>query len=291
MYLWRRLAAPKWLFENENTLRLRAGRSLVVVERPGRKAAALELVCRSEQEARQFARDFGGTVERLPGDWLTRYARAQRRPPLRIGRRLVIANVEGTMPPRRTPHGGAFHLVIPAGAAFGTGEHATTAMSLRLLERITRPLKGEWSFADLGTGSGILAIAARCFGASHVVGVDNDPQAIATARANARFNHISRAQFQIADVRRWRPKRKIHVVGANLYSELLIETLPRLCLYLAANGWIILSGIMRTQERDVVRALRTNGIRVQEIRRRGKWIAILARSGQRDGEREFQKPS
>jgi ribosomal protein L11 methyltransferase len=291
MYLWRRLATPRWLLDYEKTVRARAGRRLVLVERPGRKAVALELVCRSEREARRFAHDFGGRIETLPGDWLTRYTRAERRPPLCIGRRLLIGNAESTVPSRRSPRGGASHLVIPAGVAFGTGEHATTAMSLRLLEGITRSLKGEWSFADLGTGSGILALAARCFGASHVVGVDNDPRAISTARANARRNGVSRARFQIADVRRWRPARKIEVVGANLYSELLIEALPRLSRYLAANGRVILSGIMRTQEKEVLKALKANGIRVREIRRRGKWIAILAGSGPREGKAGSQKPS
>lgn len=279
-------------------LRLRAGRRLVVVERPGRKAAALEVVCRSKKGARHLTRDFGGKFEKLPGDWLNIYTRAQERPPLRIGRRLIITTGGGTST-SRSSHGGASHLVIPAGAAFGTGEHATTAMSLRLLERITRRLKGDWSFADLGTGSGILALAARGFGATRVVGVDYDATAISTARANARFNGIPRTEFQIADVRRWRPKRKVTVVGANLYSELLIETLPRLSRYLAANGWIILSGILRTQEREVVKALGANGIQVQEIRRRGKWIALSgirptarARSSQASQKRSApQKPS
>ncbi len=255
-------------------LRLRAGPGLVVVEWPGRKAAALELICRSAKEAGQLVRDFGGRIEKLPADWLTLYTRAQKRPPLRIGRRLIITNGGGTLAPRLSPRRTAAHLVIPAGAAFGTGEHATTAMSLRLLERITRRLKGDWLFADLGTGSGILALAARSFGATRAVGVDHDATAISTARANARFNRITRTEFKIADVRCWRPERKMNVVGANLYSELLIETLPQVRRYLAPGGWLIASGIMRTQEAGVMGALRSHGIQIQEIRRRGKWIAL-----------------
>jgi ribosomal protein L11 methyltransferase len=267
MYLWRKLATPKWLGSCEEKLHARAGQRLVVVERPGRKSVALEVVCPSGREARRLARDFGGRVETIPRDWRMRFARAQKRPPLRIGRRLLIGSV-------RSPRGGAANLVIPAGAAFGTGEHATTAMTLRILERITRPLKGHWSFADLGTGSGILALAARAFGAKTVVGIDNDPRAIFTARANARLNRVSRARFQTGDVRRWQPKGRIEVVAANLYSELLIETLPQLTRYLAAPGWIVASGIMRSQEREVLKALRVNGIQVLEVRRRGKWIAL-----------------
>src|SRR5207244_8027136 len=81
-------------------------------------------------------------------------------------------------------------LVIPASAAFGTGEHATTAMSLRLLERVTRKWKDGWSLGDLGTGSGILALAAKRFGAGRVVGIDIDPTAISMAESNARLNKV-----------------------------------------------------------------------------------------------------
>ena len=272
MYLWRKLATPRWLWGSEEKLRACAGQRLVVVERPGHKAAALEVVCPSGKEARRLARDFGGRIEKIPGDWRTRYARAQKRPPLRIGRRLLVTSVT-------LPRPAVAQLVIPAGMAFGTGEHATTAMSLRLLERITRSFKEQWVFADLGAGSGILALAARFFGAKSVVGVDNDPRALSTARANARFNRVTRTSFQMADVRQWRPRGRIEVVAANLYSELLIETLPRLSRYLAAPGWIIASGIMRSQEREVVRVLKANGFQVEEIRRRGKWIALAAVRG------------
>jgi ribosomal protein L11 methyltransferase len=269
MYLWRKLATPKWLWSSEEKLCARAGRRLVVVDRPGRESLALEVVCQSGREARQFARDFGGKSEKIPPDWRTRYTRAQRRPPMRIGRRLLIANA-------RAARTGVAQLVIPAGVAFGTGEHATTAMSLRLLERVTRPLKDRWSFVDLGTGSGILALAARSFGAKAVVGIDHDPHAVSTARANARRNRSTQTRFQLADVRLWQPRGRIEVVAANLYSELLIETLPRVARYLASPGWIIASGIMRSQEREVLRALKASIFEVKEIRRRGQWIALSA---------------
>ncbi len=150
---------------------------------------------------------------------------------------------------RKSGHKGPSHLVIPAGAAFGTGNHATTAMSLRLLEEGSRKLKPGWSLVDLGTGSGILALAAKCFGAQRVIAMDNDAQAIATARENARMNRIDDVSFRIGDVRRWRSAHKVDIVTANLFSELLIEILPRLKRSLKHNGRMILSGVLRTQER------------------------------------------
>ena len=92
--------------------------------------------------------------------------------------------------------------------AFGTGEHATTGMSLRLLEQLTRRWNPGWSLTDLGTGSGILALAAKCFGAGRVIGIDNDPAAISMAKSNARLNKIRGATFQLADVRKWKPAQK-----------------------------------------------------------------------------------
>jgi len=123
---------------------------------------------------------------------------------------------------------------------------------------------------DLGTGSGILALAAVRFGARRVIAIDHDPVAIATARANARRNKIDNIVFRVANLRRCKFPRKIDIVTANLFSELLIEILPRL----KRAQWLILSGILREQEARLVRALKRNEIAIVETRRRGKWIAI-----------------
>jgi ribosomal protein L11 methyltransferase len=126
---------------------------------------------------------------------------------------------------------------------------------------------------DLGTGSGILALAAARFGAKRVIAIDDDPVAIATARANARRNKINNIDFRVADVRRWKFPKQIDIITANLFSELLIEILPKI----KRTQRLILSGILREQETRLVRALKRNGIVIVEMRRRGKWIAILAR--------------
>lgn len=270
MFLWQKLAAADWVRRNEADVRARVGTRLALIERSGRSMIALETVCQSQPEARELMKAFGGQIKELRKDWLVAYARAQRRRPLRVGKRLVVM----AEAPKKS--GIVPQLIIPAGAAFGTGEHVTTAMSLRLLERITRRLAIDWTLADLGTGSGILAIAARSFGARHVIGIDNDPIAISTAQENARMNRVSDVQFEVADVLTWRPRQKVTVITANLFSELLIEVLPKLTRYLAAPGWLIASGIMRSQETSVMRALRQNGMALTEVRRRGKWIALAA---------------
>ena len=146
-------------------------------------------------------------------------------------------------------------------------------MSLRFLEQLTRCWNRGWSLVDLGTGSGILALAAKRFGAGRVTGIDNDPLAISAAKSNARLNKIRGARFQLCDVRKWNSARKTDVITANLYSDLLIEILPKLW----ASEWLIISGILRSQQDELVRALKRNHYDIISMKRRGKWMAILAR--------------
>ena len=145
-------------------------------------------------------------------------------------------------------------------------------MSLRFLEQLTRRWNPGWSLVDLGTGSGILALAAKCLGAGRVIGIDNDPAAISMAKSNARLNKIRGATFQFGDVHRWNPAQKTDVITANLYSDLLIEILPKL----RGGGWLILSGILRNQKHEFVRALQRNHLDIVNMKRRGKWMAFLA---------------
>jgi ribosomal protein L11 methyltransferase len=283
MYLWRKSFAPRWFAASQSALQATVAERLVVIERPGRKRLQVEICCYSAQKARRLVKKFGGHVEKLPNDWLEGFARTQSKS-IRIGKRLVISRS------RRDREANSFpcSLVIPAAAAFGTGDHATTAMSLRLLEEVSRKMKHGWSLVDFGTGSGILALAAKCFGARRVIGLDNDARAIATARENARMNKIDNVDFQVADVRRWKSSAKfalsatarVDIVTANLFSELLIEILPKLKAVLKRDGRMILSGVLRKQERELRHALRLHKIDIAEVRRRGKWIATLAnRSG------------
>jgi ribosomal protein L11 methyltransferase len=290
MLLWSKLAEPRWIEANEQAAREYAGNDLTIIERHGHKRSRLEVACKSKQQAQALIKNLGGRIEKLPRGWAKQLLRNQRVKPLKIGMRLVIdrspfsrsGGFQTAGAIWRSPFLGPagkrpVHLVIPAGAAFGTGEHATTAMSLRLFERITRDLEPGWSVADLGTGSGVFALASKCFGAARVVAIDIDPVAISTARANARLNKLGGIDFRVADVRKWRATGKLDIIIANLFSELLIEILPSLRAKLRRDGWLILSGVLRSQERELICALRLNRIDIVRVRRRGKWIATLCR--------------
>jgi ribosomal protein L11 methyltransferase len=251
---------------------------LAIIEEAGRKRLELQVASPSRTELQRLAKQFGGRILKLPDNWLKRFSREHQTEPIKIGKRLVIANVGRTSVARvRAKEGesrpkGPSHIVIPAGTAFGTGEHVTTAMSLRLLEKLTRRWKPGWSIVDLGTGTGIIALAATRLGATRVIGIDNDPGAIATAKENARLNKIRAVQFHAEDVRRYKLPRRTDIITANLFSELLVEILPKL----KATRRMILSGILRNQERDVTCAFRQQKIGIIQARRRGKWVAILA---------------
>ena len=294
MYLWRRTAEIRWLKTHEDLLQAHVHGQLVIVRRPERKRLELEIVCRSRSDSSALLTDFGGRIEALPRNWLERFARGDAKR-IKIGKRLMVVRSNNELRrcsvrcPQRSSHHrarpaalrtahptagdiNAALLVIPASLAFGTGEHATTAMTLRFLEQLTRSWKRGWSLVDLGTGSGILALAAKRFGAGLVIGIDNDPAAISMAKSNARLNKIHGATFQLGDVHRWNPAQKTDVITANLYSDLLIEILPKL----RGGGWLILSGILRNQKHEFVRALQRNHLDVVDMKRRGKRMAFLA---------------
>jgi ribosomal protein L11 methyltransferase len=277
MYLWRKVAAPPWLNAHEARLQTRSRGQLAIIAKPGAKRLQAEVACGSRAQAQHLLRDFGGRIEKLPRNWVRRFARQARIEPLKIGKRLVVVSSRscGVRPARCAGAlGKAPLLVIPTGPAFGTGNHPTTAMSLRLLEQITRGWKPGWSLVDLGTGSGILALAAKRFGAKRVLAVDLDPTAISTAKTNARLNKIDKVDFQLGDVRRWKPARKIGIVTANLFSEILIRIMPKL----KRSNWLILSGVLRAQEKEFLRTLRRSKIDIVHVRRRGKWVAVLAKT-------------
>jgi ribosomal protein L11 methyltransferase len=269
MYIWRKRVGKPWFGKRGADLNSRFANSLAIVERPGTERALLQISCRTARQASELIREFGGSVEKLRADWLQDFTKRTQAKPLRIGSRLLVLRTAAK------PSAITRAIVIPAEAAFGTGEHATTAMCLRLLERITRQIAPGWKMLDAGTGSGILAIAGSCFGAKNVMAIDSDPLALTTAKRNARANRIRNIEFVLADVLKSKVRGKFDIITANLFSDILIEALPTWSRHLKPGGSLILSGILRSQERAVATALRRNGFAVQTVQRRGRWSALL----------------
>ncbi len=273
--IWQKRAGAAWFDRNQSALNALTRGRHAIIERAGRKQPLVEMFCSTRGAANALVAALGGSITRgrKPFNWVAPIR------PLLVGSRLMIVDTEASglpLPPRKV-------LVIPAGLAFGTGDHATTAMCLRILERISRSAPNEWRFLDLGTGTGILALAAHGFGASDVVGVDNDPLAVRTAKENARRNRISGAQFLMAGALRPHVESTFDVIAANIFSELIVEGLSTWKKYLRIGGRLILSGILRDQLQDVTAAIDACGLQLDEVKRRGKWIAILATRGTQKG--------
>lgn len=285
-YIWRKQGSHAWLRANEAELLVRFGQRVAFIELAGKRQTTVEISCATSRQAFEVVKIFGGKFQRVP-----KTIQVPPPKPLRVGPRLVINNVGGASVPRRrkaarreSGRRGPSHivsrrLIIPALAAFGTGEHATTAMCLRMLERVTRRWDKQWKMLDAGTGSGILALAAKCFGAKSVIGIDNDPRAIAIAKDNARSNQIDGIRFMIGDATKLKLNGKLDLIAANLFSDILTTAIPKWQRQLRPGGVLILSGILRSQERGVVRALRRQKMQLKETRRRGKWVAMRARTG------------
>ena len=154
MYLWRKYASAQWLDIHETTLQEKTSGGLAVIQSANRKLLCLEAYSASKAGARLLREQFGGRIEKLPRNWRHHLFEEPQTRPLRIGNRIEIRNSRAHNP-KRTRH--VRQLIIPAAGAFGTGAHATTAMCLRMLERISRHWPDGWNMLDAGTGSGILA--------------------------------------------------------------------------------------------------------------------------------------
>ena len=172
----------------------------------------------------------------------------------------------------RDPKSQTNTIVIQPSMGFGTGHHATTRLCLAALQRID--LHGR-SVIDVGTGSGVLAIAARCLGASGVLAIDDDPDAIAAAEANVALNRESRIALEVADFRA-SEIGQFDVVIANLTGGLLIASARRLASFAMPGGRLVLSGFMDHEAADVLSAFYVS--EVESRTREDEWVCVVVRT-------------
>ncbi|MEW6082570.1 MAG: 50S ribosomal protein L11 methyltransferase [Bacillota bacterium] len=191
--------------------------------------------------------------------------------PLRVGPFYVVPAWE-----RPEITGDDLVLRLDPGMAFGTGTHVTTQLAM---EAIAREVTPGMRVLDVGTGSGILALAAALKGASQVWGIDRDPVAVRSGRANARLNGLSgRVRITRGELVQWaRPDRPpLDVVVANITGGVIRSITPLLARILKPGGTFIASGIVDTQEEDTVKTLSQNGFALS-TRRRDGWVLITSR--------------
>ncbi|HIC89566.1 MAG TPA: 50S ribosomal protein L11 methyltransferase [Anaerolineae bacterium] len=197
--------------------------------------------------------------------------------PFRVGRHLLIVPSWQSVQPER----GDVVITLDPGMAFGTGLHPTTRLSLAALERY---LQVGDRVLDVGTGSGILAIAAAKLGARQVLGTDTDPVAVAVARENAAYNGVGNTvqvlegslppeptSSESGDDQRW------EVIVVNILAHVIVALLREgLDKRLAASGRLILSGIISPRLAEVTDELTVHQLQVLEQSSQGDWVTLVA---------------
>ncbi|MBA3612841.1 MAG: 50S ribosomal protein L11 methyltransferase [Nitrospirales bacterium] len=199
-------------------------------------------------------------------DWNATWAASVQ--PIRIGRRIGIRPSWATMD---MPQGGV-ELIIDPKQAFGTGHHATTQLILEWLEGVT------WvpgmRVLDVGTGSGILAMAALRLGATTALGIDVDTTALDCAREYAAVNNIQEeltlSSCQLATL----PDQSFDVILANLDRRTILQVMVQFSRMRGPHTQLVLSGLLEEDEFEIVRQLEGWGWLRRHVRRRDGWIAI-----------------
>jgi ribosomal protein L11 methyltransferase len=199
--------------------------------------------------------------------------------PEKLGERIVVK------PSWRTYDAGQGDIIIELdpGMAFGTGTHATTRLCLEALERIfdclppyTTPFPQAPAVLDVGTGSGVLAIAARKLGAGPITAVDIDPDAVAVAQENLALNGIV-DDVDISTTPLARIHETFSLVLANILAEDLIRMAGELTERLRPGGLLILSGILVEREPGVMDAFSRTGLTLMETMHQQEWSCLVYR--------------
>ena len=171
---------------------------------------------------------------------------------------------------------------IDPGTAFGTGMHETTQLCMRQLKKYVNK---DTQILDVGTGSGILSIAALKLGAAHAVGTDLDPCAISAVKENLEANEVPVTDMDmilgnIIDDKKIQDEvgyEKYDIVVANILADVLIPLTPVILYQMKKGGLYITSGIIDDKEESVVAAVKAAGLEVVEVTHQGEWVSVTAR--------------
>ncbi|UJF35056.1 50S ribosomal protein L11 methyltransferase [Paenibacillus hexagrammi] len=245
----------------------------------------LEQLKASIEQLRDYDIDTGNPTYELrevdDEDWANAWKQYFK--PIRVSDRLTIKPTweEYTASPEE------LILELDPGMAFGTGTHATTALCLRTLEKVVKP--GD-DVIDVGTGSGILSIAAAKLGARHVLAVDLDPVAVSSATENTKLNQLeNKITVRLSDLlgvikaqetetgSEHGVKLPVQVVVANILAEIILLFVNDVYEALEPGGYYVASGIITAKEADVEKALVAANFTIVEKNYDSDWVVITAR--------------
>lgn len=273
MFVWSKLSSNKWADAWEE--RFSGDPRAVITKITGKPTLRLEFYTEEEAEAEKVRAQFGGLVREIKDqNWA---ALSPEIPdPVKVRDRLLVvserepeklAKLVKDHPRRKV-------ITIPPDMAFGTGHHATTSTVLRLMVDFAKTRKNQpWTMLDLGTGSGLLAIAAEKLGASRAWGFDFDPVAVKVAQENVVVNACQNVVLEVGDVFAWKPKEKYDCVAANLFTDILESIFPKMAKSLKPDGVLFISGILYKQSAHCLEVGRKAGFEFVEVVKKGKWVS------------------
>lgn len=193
--------------------------------------------------------------------------------PTRVGERIVVRPSWEAYDPKPED----LVIEMDPGMAFGSGLHETTSMCIKALEKILADGCGGIKILDVGTGTGILAIAGVLLGADEALGIDIDTDAVRVANENIEKNGLAdKIIAQYGDLTEG-VDYKADILVANLMADLVMRLSPAAAGHLEREGWYVTSGILDIKEETVSRAIREAGFAIEEVLHDGEWCAVIAR--------------
>ena len=224
------------------------------------------------------SRNLPMTVHALPEtDWENSWQ--DNYPAVEVGQNLIVLPYWL----KDTDESGRLPIILDPGLTFGTGAHPSTQMVMEAMEALVKP---GFHCLDLGSGSGILSIAALRLGAADAIGVDIDPKAEDIARENAAHNEFSAPAFTACtgDVTADQ-KLMTHLAAAeydlvlvNIVADVIIHLAPVLPRFLTARSTLVCSGILDSRLEDVAAALKKAGLTITETKAKEDWRCIIAKN-------------
>lgn len=166
---------------------------------------------------------------------------------------------------------------IDPGRAFGTGTHPTTSLCIKLMEE---NISAQDRVIDVGTGSGILMVAAEKLGAKEIIGTDIDPMAIEVAKENLELNKVSleKAKAYAGDLISVVKEDKFDVVVANILADVLLILLKDISKVVRKDGLVIFSGIIEDKLEEMKKEIESQGLEILEVKADKEWRAILIKA-------------